>query len=190
MKKTCCRALCKKASTCVVSSDSCCKGASEPVVFGHRPKSFKCLPWKSSLVISSFEQCHRINSIKGWTVARTMSFLRRKGVKFPTMARLHLPSDHQPSLDAQMSLSVFNISSPQTSQLKFWWFGDPTWHTVQAHFQPDKQFSSNTTVVSSARSQAEKRRKVISRRSALMPVIAAYLAETGAESTMSMSTFR
>ena len=175
---------------CVVSSDSCCKGTSEPVVLRHRPKSFKCLPCKSSLGISSFEQCQNINSVNGWRVARTMSFLRRKGVRFPMMARLHRPSDHQASVDPQMSWSVFKISSPKTAQLKFWWFGDPTWHTVQVHFQPDKQFSSNTTVVSSAKSQAEKRRKVISNRSALMPVKAAYFLETGAESTMSMSTFR
>ena len=45
--------------------------------------------------------------------------------------------------------------------------------------------AQNRTVVSSAKSQAEKRRTILSKRSTVMPVKAAYLAETGAESTSS-----
>ena len=177
---------CSWASICVVNKDNCCKGTREPLVLGPNPKSFKWRPWGPA-VPSKRELNQAISKPIGCKVLRTKSFFNRNGVKFPMMDRLHLPSDHQVSLCSQIS-RVFRISSPNTSQVKSWFSWEPSWQTVHVHFHRPKQFSSRIIVVTTAKSHAESNRKVISKRSALMPDSNENLAESRAVRVMSTRT--
>ena len=180
---------CRQVSICVVNNAICCRGTSDPVVLGQTPNNLRCRPrFGSKALPSKREKRQSIHRTKGCIVVRMRSFFNKKGVKLPTMARLHRPSDHPAAWKLQISWVVLRISSSYTFQLNLLCSSDPSWQTFHATFQPPKQFSSKVAVVISATSHAENKRKVISNRSAFSPVNLENLPDSGAARTMSMMT--
>ena len=180
---------CRHGSICVVKNAICCKGTSDPVVLGQTPNNLRCRPrFGSNALASKPEKCHSVHRTKGCIVLRIRSFFNKKGVKLPTMARLHRPSNHPAVWKLQISWVVLRISSSYTFQLNLLCSSDPLSHTFHATFQPPKQFSSKAAVVINATSHAENNLKVISNRSAFTPVNLENLPDSGAARTMSMMT--